>query len=193
MRVIPSALLCLLAAGGIAGQASATTYTVNQSIGGAGHVTGTIDTDGTIGTLTPSDFTAWNLVVQGLGASTLLTNTNSGVFISGAAASATASAILFDYNAAADSFLLFQAGGYGHGNTYWCNASSLGTCFQGASAVPEAYNSASQQHESRSGIQAIAGAPGPEPATWMTMVLGFGALGEAMRRRRKLTARVRFA
>jgi hypothetical protein len=193
MRVIPSLFLCLLAAGGIAGQASATTYTVDQSIGGAGHVTGTIDTDGAIGTLVSSDFTAWNLVVQGLGASTLLTNANSGVFISGTAATATASAILFDYNAAADSFLLFQAGGYGNGSTYWCNATSTGTCFQGASAVPEAYYNLSEQHESRSGIQAIAAAPVPEPAAWMTMVLGFGALGEAMRRRRKLTARVRFA
>jgi hypothetical protein len=33
----------------------------------------------------------------------------------------------------------------------------------------------------------------PEPATWAMMLLGFGAIGFGMRRRRKETARVRFA
>jgi hypothetical protein len=33
----------------------------------------------------------------------------------------------------------------------------------------------------------------PEPATWAMMLMGFGAIGFGMRRRRKETARVRFA
>ena len=33
----------------------------------------------------------------------------------------------------------------------------------------------------------------PEPATWAMMLLGFGAMGMVMRRRRKQTANVRFA
>ena len=33
----------------------------------------------------------------------------------------------------------------------------------------------------------------PEPATWAMMMLGFGALGGVMRRRAKVTARVRYA
>ena len=33
----------------------------------------------------------------------------------------------------------------------------------------------------------------PEPATWAMMMLGFGALGGVMRRRQKVTARVRYA
>ncbi len=33
----------------------------------------------------------------------------------------------------------------------------------------------------------------PEPATWALMILGFGAVGGAMRRRQAVTAKVRFA
>jgi hypothetical protein len=33
----------------------------------------------------------------------------------------------------------------------------------------------------------------PEPATWAMMILGMGAVGYAMRRRQKVTAKVRFA
>ncbi|MHA6722018.1 FxDxF family PEP-CTERM protein [Sphingomonas sp. RS2018] len=41
----------------------------------------------------------------------------------------------------------------------------------------------------------IAFAPGavPEPATWGLMMLGFGGMGFAMRRRRKVETRIRFA
>ena len=33
----------------------------------------------------------------------------------------------------------------------------------------------------------------PEPATWALMIMGFGLMGAAMRRDRKVTARIRFA
>ena len=36
-------------------------------------------------------------------------------------------------------------------------------------------------------------APVPEPATWAMMMLGFGAMGFAMRRRQNMSARIRFA
>jgi hypothetical protein len=34
---------------------------------------------------------------------------------------------------------------------------------------------------------------GPEPATWALMILGFGAVGGAMRRRQSVAAKIRFA
>ena len=40
----------------------------------------------------------------------------------------------------------------------------------------------------------VTATPGvPEPATWMMMILGFGAIGFGMRRSQKVTARIRFA
>lgn len=43
-------------------------------------------------------------------------------------------------------------------------------------------------------IRQVAGPPAvPEPATWSMMIVGFGALGFALRRRTTVTARVRFA
>jgi hypothetical protein len=39
----------------------------------------------------------------------------------------------------------------------------------------------------------FATAPVPEPATWAMLLLGFGGVGFAMRRNRKVTARIRFA
>jgi hypothetical protein len=39
----------------------------------------------------------------------------------------------------------------------------------------------------------FATAPVPEPATWAMLMLGFGGVGFAMRRNRKVTARIRFA
>ncbi len=40
---------------------------------------------------------------------------------------------------------------------------------------------------------ALAGGGVPEPATWALMILGFGAVGGAMRRRHSVAAKVRFA
>nr|WP_295663002.1 PEPxxWA-CTERM sorting domain-containing protein [Polymorphobacter sp.] len=71
---------------------------------------------------------------------------------------------------------------------YYCNASTFDACFQGASVVPESFNSASAQVEPRTGLQTIGNAATvvggvPEPATWALAVTGFAFVGAAMRRR----------
>ena len=68
---------------------------------------------------------------------------------------------------------------------YFCNASVADTCFQGASAIPESFNSVSAQVEARIGSQIIASVAGtvPEPASWALMVSGFGLVGASLRRR----------
>ncbi len=188
MRTLPSSLICLASAFTIAAPAWSTSYVVNQSIGASGAVTGTIDTDGTIGTLSGADFTAWNLLLTGAGASFVLTNLNSNVYLTGTGTTATATDISFDFSGASAGTLLFQAGGYGSGNTYWCNASAAGACRQGTTVAPESYFSPSFQTEARTGDQIIAGnavAAVPEPASWAMMLGGFGAIGGAMRSRRK--------
>ena len=43
-------------------------------------------------------------------------------------------------------------------------------------------------------VTPAAAAPGvPEPATWAMMMLGFGGIGQALRRRSRMSARIRFA
>jgi hypothetical protein len=183
-------LSCLTVALAAAAPASATSFVVNQTMGATGTVTGTIDTDGTIGALASGNFSAWNLLVTGNGISMTLTNFNSGLYISGTGPTATATDISFDFSNAVASYLLFQAGGFGSGNTYWCNASASGACAQGATATPESYLSASFQTEARSGVQVIASSSGtttaavPEPSTWAMLIAGFGVTAMAMRRRR---------
>jgi hypothetical protein len=197
MRAIPVLLSCLTLSLAAVAPASATTYVVSQSIGAAGSVTGTIDTNGATGALSVGDFTGWTLLVTGgSGATTTLTNLNSAVYIAGAAATATASDILFDYSNAVASYLLFQAGGFGTGNTYWCNSSASGACLQGATATPGFTFDGTRQDEARRGVQSIASAAGdagavPEPATWAMFIGGFGLVGAAMRRRQSV--RVAFA
>ncbi|QYE33386.1 PEPxxWA-CTERM sorting domain-containing protein (plasmid) [Polymorphobacter sp. PAMC 29334] len=158
-------------------------YNVNQIIG-LGSVVGTIETNGSFGTLTQSDIVGFDLVVSGPGASVELTQADSVVRTTGSDFGASASNLFFDYSGASG-YLLFQQSSFGTGMKYYCNASVFDTCFEGASAVPEAFNNASAQVEPRTGNQVIASAAGmvPEPASWTLMIGGFGMVGGCMRRR----------
>lgn len=178
-----------LALAASAADAATTNYSVNQAIG-LGSVVGTIQTNGNLGVLSQSDVTGFNLLVSGPGASVELTDANSIFIDSGANFSATASDLLFDYDGAAG-YLLFQFESFGTGMKYYCNASVAGTCFQGASAIPESFDGASAQVEARIGTRVIASvAMVPEPAGWALMLAGFGIVGTALRRRLRATPAV---
>lgn len=186
MRFVASIFTGAALVAGLAGHASATTYLVDQMIGTVGRVTGDIVTDGTLGTLTTANFTAWNLLVQGNGASITVTNGSSNVIGTGDAVTATATAISFNYNDPTYSFLGFQ--NYGSSEGYWCNATTYGSCLQGASAIPDFYYTGTAQYEARSGTQVIAAtavAGVPEPANWALMIAGIGVAGFVMRQRRE--------
>ena len=171
-----------LAFSGTAAIAAPITYTVDQTIG-AGGVTGTIQTNGAIGVLTDADIIAFMLTVTGNGASVMLNQSDSVVRTEGINFSATATNLFFDFSGPSG-YLLFQKDNFGTGMKYYCNSSVDGDCFQGASAVPESFNSMSAQVEGRRGNQIIATVTlVPEPAGWALMLAGFGLTGVAMRRR----------
>lgn len=171
-----------LALSGTAAIAAPITYTVDQTIG-AGGVTGTIQTNGAIGVLTDADIIAFMLTVTGNGASVQLNQSDSIVQTQGINFSATTSNLFFDFSGPSG-YLLFQQGSFGTGMKYYCNSSLEGDCFQGASAIPENFNSLSAQVEARRGNQIIATvALVPEPASWALMMAGFGLTGVVLRRR----------
>ena len=73
-------------------------YNVNLTIG-AGTVTGFLETDGTIGTLTAANFLDWSLkITDGVDTPDTLTGANSAVTLQGSLVTATLNAILFNFS-----------------------------------------------------------------------------------------------
>jgi len=202
MKNVAAAAALALAMGGAGAAGASITYTVNETILN-GSVTGTVTTDGATGTLSASDVTAWNLLLQGGGASYALTNGNSVVFNFGTSGfygpqsadlTATTTQLLFNYGGSDAGYFGFQSGGLYSGQHYWCNAThNQGfDCAVGESVVPVASNLPSSQYNTgRSGNQVIGYVSGggvPEPATWLLMLTGVAALGSASRVRRGVAA-----
>jgi hypothetical protein len=167
-----------------AADASPIFYNVNLTIG-AGTVTGFIETDGTIGALTVSNFVNWSLrITDGVDTPDTLTGANSSVTVLGTAQSATSSAILFNFSTPPNSYFFFErnsgpadfvcfgpggAGGY------------QGTCAGGIAGNVEALNLnvTNLSTGALTGSQVIAS---PEPATGI--LLGTGLLAFVFRRLR---------
>jgi hypothetical protein len=169
-------------------------YTVNQSVG-AGSVTGTITTDGTIGNLDVSNFVAWNLLLSIPGQSFALDQTNSVVLsyqsgFYGPAnndVTATAQNILFNFDGTDGGYLGFQQGPYS-GAHYWCSATITQgfDCAAGGQTIAPISVFSAYEFQAFRGNVVLATAAGsvPEPASWAMMLAGFATLGAAARRRR---------
>jgi hypothetical protein len=102
---------------------------------------------------------------------------NSVVYVVGSDVVATPTEIKFNFDGGDNGILLFQDGLFS-GTHYWCNATSLGTCYQGKTVTPLSIFDTTWQNVPATGDQVIASSV-PEPSTWALMLLGFGALGYA--------------
>ncbi len=104
-----SKLLALVLLSAVLAVAGPITYTLNNAVG-AGNISGSIQTDGTIGVLGDANLLDWNLLLDdGVGTFNLLgplSGNNSGVDISGSDLSATATQLLFNFSGSG--FALFQ-------------------------------------------------------------------------------------
>jgi hypothetical protein len=159
--------------GGAVCSANPITYNVNQTIGG-GNVIGTIQTDGTTGVLAAANIIAWNLDLNGVGASFNTTDANSMVAVVGNDVTATLTDLLFDFSGPAGDYLLFERVLF-LGAHYYCDATANGTCFQGSSVAPEAVSDPSFQNVAVSGNQVIATVP--EPAALALFSAGLAGIG----------------
>jgi hypothetical protein len=200
-------LIACVALVGASSPAGATVYdlTGTSSIG----VSGTITTDGTIGTLSAADITDWliNQPVTRLAPGTI-DPANSTVTLTGGALTATSTELRFSFSDTAPSLLSFASnnffGGSGGVNFQYCGADPTTPCFTSignrSSSITLALvapgTGSTQASVPESGVSEIASAaatPGvPQLSTWAMMLLGFAGLG-FVGYRRATRARAAFA
>jgi PEP-CTERM motif len=130
----------VLALGAVVCSAATITYDVNQSVG-SGTVTGTIETDGTLGVIpantyltspTANIFLNWNLTLNdGTDPSVDFTPSNSELIVGGADLSATSNALLFNFGNSDSGFFLFGSSA-SETLEQWCGSSAM-NCTQNPS------------------------------------------------------------
>jgi hypothetical protein len=142
-------------------------------------VVGTIETDGTTGTLAASDILGWNLVLSdGLGDSFDITNENSTPSVTGTALTATASALQFNFGTVeeggstlGDFEILDSSNGWG-----WTFAVPPGTALEGVPAGPyeSSYNYAPIAYDTQ---PVTIGTATPEPSGFVLLSAALGMIG----------------
>jgi hypothetical protein len=170
----------------------AVTFNVNRTIGDGG-VTGTIDTDGTLGVLSTANITDWNLTLDdSFGTFNLLgpvSGPNSQLLIIGNSFSATATDLLFNFVSGNSDLVLFQNPGIGSSMNAWCFANSV--C-GGGSGPHETVIGAlfdNKQISPLSGLQSVATTVGaqavPEPSSSLGLMLGTVGVASILKRKLK--------
>ena len=172
-----------------ASSASAATYLISRTIG-TGSVNGTITTNA-IGVLSNANITAFNLTLNDGTGSIVINQSNAAVAISGTAFTATATGLFFDFGASGNQYALFQNPSIGSGKNDFCLQTAGCFDFSGAGEnVDVSSTFPGQVNRLRGNVQigAVQSGAVPEPATWAMMIGGFGAIGGAMRYRRRKVA-----
>ena len=179
-------------AAGTAVPANAATYLLNYTIG-SGNVTGSITTDGVLGSLSASDISAFDLLLNDGVGTFDITNSNAAVGISGNTLTATSTGLSFNFSGSG--YALFQAPNLGSSMTFFCLEAGSACTGTNSGSTVDVHSVFPGQHISQEGTVQFASVKSavPEPATWAMMLMGFGAIGFAMRRRQKLTTRVSYA
>jgi hypothetical protein len=167
--------------------ASSLTYNVNE-LNQGWSVTGTITTDGSLGTLNASDLTDFNLLLND-GTNTFVLNTGDGQLdLFGTALTATSTGLFFDYSQ--NAFVLFQSPVIGSGTDLFCYQGFDSACFSSSiqGQDGERIGNDSILSVTKSGDLEIAttGAPSAVPEPDSIVLLGTGVLGAASVIRRRL-------
>lgn len=175
----------------VAVPASGAVYTFSTSIG-TGSASGSITTDGTIGILSGANIRAFNILINNGTGTFTVTNANGQVQTGGDALTATSTGLFFNYNFGGGDYALFQNPHTGSGFNYFCLQTS--GCYSPATPGMGVRVSGARLNSALTGnLQFATAAAVPEPASWALMMLGFGIIGFALRRRQgKNATTVRF-
>jgi hypothetical protein len=164
------------------------TYTGSGSVGSTGTYNLSVTTDGALGSLSDSDITDFTIMITDSHGSLTLTPLNAGVEIGGGL-SATSTDLLFDFSSSG--YALFQNPAPGSSENFLCFAGQI--CGSSSGAINLLVGNdfpGGVSTTAMSGNVVIASVAGavPEPATWALMLVGFGGIAFALRRRKAVSA-----
>lgn len=176
-------------------------YTINTTIQSAvfsgnplqsDTITGTLTTDGVIGTLASSDIISYNLTLaDNLNAAnniTLNTSNSTVVEDAGSALSASATGLSFDYSGSGEFLIQANSPGPYSGASYFCFSTGMFACAAGETIAPQ-YVYTDGVLLAQSGNQSLNQPPNsatPEPASLALSGLGFSGIALYLSRRRKV-------
>jgi hypothetical protein len=184
---------------------AAITYVANRALG-SGSIDLSITTDGTLGDLAAANFLDWTIMINtGVETATLHgpPSSTAGVYLAnflgmGSAVTATSTDLFYNFSLSGSLFQFYQDYGDGNYGTYClqlfnCVIYEPGVASEQIRIVhPGSISSfTSQAYTGNQIIGSVAPTgpgPVPEPATWAMMILGFGAAGSLLRRRRVVPA-----
>jgi hypothetical protein len=172
---------------GLAGTSWATLYSVNDTVG-IGSVTGTIQTDGHIGTLTTADILNWTLHLNdGTNTFDLVgpQSASNAAEVDGTSFTATASGLFFDFGANNGDFVEFRNPASFPTSDYLCLQDVQAKCSGDSSDFVLRVSPDGEQITRESGNVEIAEVV-PEPASSALLIAGLAGLG--ILRRRKASA-----
>lgn len=160
---------------------AAQTFTGSLTAGGSS-ATYSITTDSTIGTLTDSNITAWNVFITDGVTTDSYSNLFGHLFIGGTSLSATATDLLFNYSLSGVNYVTFYNPSYSNYMDFQTNDgfSDRSTIRLGG-GTSFAAQAGQQVIASVDQISAV-----PEPGIWAMMLLGFGGIGASLRRRARV-------
>jgi len=164
-------------------QATAAVYSFNYSVG-TGSASGSITTDGTLGTLTAANIVDWSVSLDGNPGNTFtllgpLSGNNSAKLVSGSGLSATATDLMFDFSQSG--YLLLQNPSIGSGQNFICFAGH-DVCGGFSNAINVTTSVFGVNTLTMSGLQSIATTV-PEPDAFAMLGLGLALMGLIGRRK----------